>query len=284
MLPISFSKNWLDFFPRTNYHVRSAEKLESMDIRIGCCGFPVAREKYFQQFNVVEIQQTFYQPPRYETALKWRATAPPEFEFTLKAWQLITHPPTSPTYRRLKETITNEKKRHYGFFCPTEEVFTAWEETARIARVLATRVIIFQCPSSFTPTDEHLENMYLFFSSIERIGFSFIWEPRGLWPEDTIKKICEELKLIHCVDPFKNEPVSGVFTYLRLHGKDGYHYRYTDEELNSLTEKVNKRKHLTYVMFNKSNMFDDARRFRALLPHSREVRSASKKRRGREGK
>jgi len=255
-----------------------------MDIRIGCCGFPVAREKYFQHFNLVEIQQTFYQPPRPATVLKWRATAPPDFEFTLKAWQLITHPPTSPTYRRLKEMITDEKKGRYGFFSPTEEVFAAWEETARIAGALATRVIIFQCPSSFTPTDEHVENMHHFFSSVERKGFSFIWEPRGLWPEDTIRKICEELKLIHCVDPFKNEPVSGVFTYLRLHGKDGYTYRYTDEELNCLAEKVKKRKHLTYVMFNNRDMFNDAHRFRALVSHAREIRSASKKRRGREGR
>ncbi|HIC91498.1 MAG TPA: DUF72 domain-containing protein, partial [Syntrophaceae bacterium] len=71
-------------------------------IKVGCCGFPKAKGIYYQQFKVVEIQQTFYQIPRVSTVQKWREEAPPDFEFTLKAWQLITHPSQSPTYRRLK--------------------------------------------------------------------------------------------------------------------------------------------------------------------------------------
>jgi len=31
-----------------------------MNIKVGCCGFTVARWKYYGQFNVVELQQTFY--------------------------------------------------------------------------------------------------------------------------------------------------------------------------------------------------------------------------------
>ncbi|MCP2619421.1 DUF72 domain-containing protein [Candidatus Aminicenantes bacterium AC-335-K20] len=96
-------------------------------IKIGCCGFPVNRPTYYRNFNVVEIQQTFYQLPKIETALKWREEAPLDFEFTIKAWQLITHPSTSPTYKRLKITLQN--KENYGFFKPTKEVFSAWKET-----------------------------------------------------------------------------------------------------------------------------------------------------------
>ncbi|NIN51751.1 MAG: DUF72 domain-containing protein, partial [Nitrososphaeria archaeon] len=69
-------------------------------VKVGCCGFPGSRKGYFNDFNLVEIQQTFYKMPRLETAQRWRQEAPNEFEFTLKAWQLITHPPTSPTYRK----------------------------------------------------------------------------------------------------------------------------------------------------------------------------------------
>jgi len=36
-------------------------------IKVGCCGFTVARPKYFQTFLVVEIQQSFYQPPKQDT-------------------------------------------------------------------------------------------------------------------------------------------------------------------------------------------------------------------------
>ena len=57
---------------------------------IGCCGWPEARARYFEHFPVVELQTTFYQPPSPELAEKWRSQAPPEFIFSLKAWQLIT--------------------------------------------------------------------------------------------------------------------------------------------------------------------------------------------------
>jgi len=65
-------------------------------IKAGCCGLPQGKEKCFQQFKLVEIQQTFYRPPSIRTVKKWREDAPPNFEFSLKAWQLITHLPLSP--------------------------------------------------------------------------------------------------------------------------------------------------------------------------------------------
>ncbi len=70
-------------------------------VKVGCCGFPGGMRGYFSRFEVVEVQQTFYQPPRMETALRWRREAQADFEFVIKAWQLITHPSSSPTYRNV---------------------------------------------------------------------------------------------------------------------------------------------------------------------------------------
>ncbi|MEW6214692.1 MAG: DUF72 domain-containing protein [Nitrospirota bacterium] len=247
--------------------VRKEESFKSglsNGVKTGCCGFPVARQKYFRHFNVVELQQTFYQPPRLETAMKWRKDAPPEFEFTLKIWQLITHPPESPTYRKLNQAIPEKKKKYYGFFKPTDEVFSAWEEMNRIADVLKARAVVFQCPASFKPTGGNKQNLKRFFSSIERKDFYLVWEPRGPWQKEEIKALCEDLGLIHCVDPFKEESLYGEIAYFRLHGKDGYRYQYTDEELKALMAKVRQRKTLNYVMFNNVYMFEDARRFSEL--------------------
>ena len=47
--------------------------------------------EYFETFPLVEVQQTFYEPPAPRTLLRWREQAPDSFEFTMKAWQLITH-------------------------------------------------------------------------------------------------------------------------------------------------------------------------------------------------
>jgi len=53
---------------------------------------------YLSHFRLVEVHQTLYKMPKLETALRWRKQAPSDLEFTIKAWQLITHPATSPTY------------------------------------------------------------------------------------------------------------------------------------------------------------------------------------------
>lgn len=96
---------------------------------VGCCGFPASLEKYFQTLKLVEVQKTFYRPPMPSTATKWRESAPEEFEFTVKAWQLITHPPESPTYKKANLVIKN--RENYGFFKPTKEVFEAWKKPQR---------------------------------------------------------------------------------------------------------------------------------------------------------
>lgn len=117
-------------------------------IKTGCCGFSTAMENYFEKFGLVEVQKTFYKPPRVETARKWREAAPLKFEFTVKAWQVIT-----PTYRKAGITSKNG-----GFFKSTEEVFDAWKRTEEIAASLGSSIILFQTPSSF---EENKENVVL---------------------------------------------------------------------------------------------------------------------------
>ena len=88
---------------------------DSPQIKVGTCGFGrVKRPDYVKLFPVVEIQHTFYEPPEIETLEKWRAALPDDFECTLKAWQMITHEGTSPTYRRLKRPMTDKEAKAYG--------------------------------------------------------------------------------------------------------------------------------------------------------------------------
>ncbi len=232
-------------------------------LKIGCCGFPVGRKRYYEHFNCVEIQQTFYHPPRIETLKRWKEEAPDGFEFTLKAWQLITHTPKSPTYRRLKMEIPEKDAHLYGNFIPSDEVFSAWELTMDAARALDAKIVVFQSPSSFKPSSQNLKNMREFFSQLDRSDIQLAWEPRG-WPEDMILEVCKELDLIHVVDPFKGKGLWGKIRYFRLHGKGGYRYRYSEEDLLYLKERVITGEGSFYVMFNNIYMFDDAKRFKGL--------------------
>lgn len=231
-----------------------------MAVIIGCCGYSVKKEIYYDNFKVMELQQIFYKFPQEATIFKWRSQAPEDFEFCLKASQLITHSPSSPTYRRLKPSISPDKKKNYGFFRPTKEVMDAWESTRKYGRQLRAKIIIFQCPASFTPIDENKENMRKFFSAINRDDFIFAWEPRGNWQPQEIKQLCQQLKLIYCVDPVKMEPTYGQIAYFRLHGIGGYRYQYRDEQLKRVWQ-MSRNCVDAYVMFNNIYMFEDALRF-----------------------
>jgi len=233
-------------------------------VKVGCCGFAVARARYYENFEVLEIQKTFYQFPRLGTVLKWREEAPKVFEFTLKAPQLITHLPSSPTYRKLGYSIPDKQKPYYGFFKPTDMVFEAWEKTQKIAQLLEAKIVIFQMPPSFQPTVENKRNMKKFFRKIKRQGLRLVWEPRGKWEGKEIRSLCSELGLVHCVDPFKAEAVAGEFVYFRLHGMSGYRYRYTDRDLRKLKVKCKEKKEI-YCMFNNIYMFEDASRFKKMV-------------------
>lgn len=226
-------------------------------IKVGCCGFAVSKKIYFKHLSLVEIQQTFYQPPKLETGRKWREEAPENFEFTLKAWQLITHDPSSPTYRRLKIKIKEEQKKNYGFFKNTDEVKEAWQATKEFAKALGTKIIVFQCPASFTPSDENVKNIKSFFNRIDRDGLIFIWEPRGQWGMDQIERICKELELSPCIDIFNSNPPKGDLLYLRLHGKTGYRYKYSNDDLIKI-KRIAELYPQSYILFNNIYMYEDS--------------------------
>jgi len=232
---------------------------------VGCCGWSEAQSRYVNDFKTIELQTTFYQMPSTDVAKRWKALAPPEFRFCLKAWQLITHTPASPTYRRLRSKLSAEEGDLYGSFRPSEQVWLAWERTREIANVLDAEVIVFQCPKSFLPSRENIRNLNTFFHDVDRRERTFAWEPRGEdWSPELVRDLCAGNNLVHCVDPFQSDPAYGEDLYWRLHGKTGYRYRYTEEDLTELEDKLQRRQGVhrrSYVMFNNIYSKDDALRF-----------------------
>ena len=232
--------------------------------KTGCCGFRLTKRKYAEQFPVVEVQQTFYQPPKkLETLKHWRAEVPEDFEFTLKVWQLITHSCQSPSYRRLTTRFTPVELEQCGSFQSTPQVREAWDTMRACARTLSARLMLFQCPASFGPTPRNLTQMRQFFETVERDDLVFLWEPRGNWPESLVTTLCRDLDLVHVVDPFLAHTVTPKFVYFRLHGGKGFQHVYSNAELHKLRDMLPAGKP-AYVLFNNVNMIEDAERFREL--------------------
>ena len=244
------------------------------DIRVGCCGFQVSKRRYAEIFDLVEVQDTFYKLPSLETVRRWRRDVGRDsFEFSLKAWMVFTHSPSSPIWRRSGLPPDED----YGLLKPTKKNLESWEMFREVMRGLNSNIVIFQSPPSFRATDENMKNSREFFGSLVddlMIG----WEVRdeSWFRSEGFRRILEDLHITHVVDPLYESPVYGEFRYYRLHGsrKGGriiYSYRYSEEELLRLADVV-KRDIMgrNYVLFNNAYFsLESAKTFKEMLAHLR---------------
>ncbi len=226
---------------------------------MGCCGFPVRKEIYYGKFDCIEIQRTFYSMPEIKTAIRWKLEAPEGFIFTLKAPQHITHPASSPTYRKCKKDYG--RRENYGFFKDTLEIKRAYHDLREFALKLGVNYILFQTPSSFKPNKRNIANLINFFAKRQKDPFIFVLELRG-WEEVYVKRLIREIKFIQCVDPFKSSAVTQNIIYWRLHGKNGYNYKYTKNDLNRFIEMIKGKK--GFMFFNNAYMWEDALKFKEI--------------------
>ncbi len=259
-----------------------------MEIKIGTCGYGYYQppgnwkqkyksklQAYSDAFAVVELNRTFYKLPMVKTAQRWKEEVSPEFEFTLKAWQAITHSTDSPTWRKRKDALSEKEKKYFGDFRPNSAVIKAWEETKARADALEARVCVLQSPSSFKCTKANEDNLRRFTEKISRGSLNLAWEPRGNWNDfpERIKAVCRSLDLVHIVDLMRREPLSDhSIAYIRLHGLNekeyNVNYDYSKQELKELARKLKDLSgdHDTiYCMFNNMEMYANAETLGSLL-------------------
>jgi len=220
-------------------------------IKVGCCGFPTSKKRYYEAFDLVELNSTFYNYPKTKLVEKWRTEALGGFEFTVKAHQDISH-------------------NH--MLDLSEECIEAFERMKSICEILDSKILLVQTPSSFRPTPENMKRVRRFFSRIDRGRLMVVWETRGPdWDlprmRNELGRCLKELNVPHVTDPFRSMPTyTGKTAYFRLHGLGArmYYYQYSDMELKELAAKVKpfeKKAEAVYVLFNNLSMFEDGLRF-----------------------
>jgi uncharacterized protein YecE (DUF72 family) len=239
-----------------------------MQVLVGTCGFPTSRKTIYATLDAVELQETFYNMPNPERMAQLRREAP-NFHFTAKVFQGLTHPPDSPTYRR---TRGFKPTQDHGSLKPTKENLELWQQYTEAVAPLQPEVLVFQTPPSLKP-EPHI---YDFFTTITG-RWRLAWEPRGETYKNPrlIQKVAE-LGVIIAVDPLRREPPPSTLQYFRLHGlgkgEVNYRYKYTDDDLHRLAQIIkNTKADLIYVMFNNVHMREDATRFKQIIsqqPHA----------------
>jgi len=257
-------------------------------IKIGTCGYGYYQpeegwkekyesklQAYSEAFQTVEINKTFYKPPTFKTVEKWRKNAKEDFVFNFKAWQALTHPTSSPTWRNKKDQLSESQKENFGYLRPEEEIIEAWNQTKDIGKGLKADVCLIQTPGSFGYSEKNEKNMRELLKKIDRNDLNIAWEPRGDWKDKPkkVKEICNDLDLIHVVDILRREPTSNHhIAYIRLHGLNpdeyDYDYDYSEDELQELARKLNnlsEEKEKIYCMFNNYEMFKNAKRLEKIL-------------------
>jgi uncharacterized protein YecE (DUF72 family) len=153
-------------------------------------------EYYSQDFDTVEINNTFYQQPDNETFDHWRAQAPAGFLYAVKANRYLTH------MKKLKD--------------PREPLERFLHGATRLKGRLGP--ILYQLPPHWNRNLERLES----FARVLPAEFTHVVEFRQRdWLSDDTYKLLSEYNVSLCVhDMLRRHPrrVTGSIVYVRFHG------------------------------------------------------------------
>jgi uncharacterized protein YecE (DUF72 family) len=123
---------------------------------------------YATQFNMVEVDSSYYGMPAQDMSGLWVKRTPDSFTFDIKAFRLFTKHPTSPTTipKAVRDAFPDRlktKKRFYYRDLPREITGELWRrfEDALLPLDSAGKlgVVLFQFPSWFFPANENRDHI-----------------------------------------------------------------------------------------------------------------------------
>jgi uncharacterized protein YecE (DUF72 family) len=183
-------------------------------IRVGCAGFPVARERYWRALSFVEAD-TGGRMPRPDTLAGWRADMPAGAEASVQVYRLVTHGPEDGGFPAAGRALPKRRQPGCGAFRDTLEVYEAWLATRDAAKALGARFAVFETPPSFQPGPDRLRDLYRFFKGLKRGELTLIWQPRGAAWAKLGERVCADLGLVRGFDPLREPPPRGRVLYAR---------------------------------------------------------------------
>lgn len=211
------------------------------------------------QLPLVEIQDTFDEIPPIEDAARWRRS---RRNFSIVAWQVITHPRSSPSYRKLRSPIPEHAA--VGLFTHSRWTDEARERTKAFAHALGARAVLIRTPPAFRATPEHEARLENFVALASRPGLTVAWEwaPRSWAPERALG-LAERLGIAAAVDPLAGPIPGSDPVYLRVTDASTGNRPLGDADAKRIRDEVQGRR--GWVVFATTTAEDDALRLTGLL-------------------
>lgn len=188
---------------------------------------------YAEHFNSVEINSTFYRKPTTKTLHSWYEQTPEHFLFFIKIPQTITH---INQLQNVRQDI-NEFCRH-------------------ISNNLREKLggFLFQFPPSFVCIKDNLSNVL---NNLSPRFLNVVEFRHKSWWNEAVYEIMNEQGIVFCgVSISKDIPDDLIINhpdtlYYRLHGKPIlFKSEYSEEELQTLSEKITESYKNAFVFFN----------------------------------
>jgi len=192
---------------------------------------------YAGDFDIAEINTSFYRLPKQETVIKWVEKVPAHFMFCPKMSRYLTH------VKKLREP-EEPLQRFFGIFEPMKKQLGP---------------VLIQLPAQIKFNHEVVQHLYNLLSK-EYKDYSFAIEPRHpSWLEKESLQLMEEHHIAFVISqsgvgwPYE-EIVTDRNIYVRFHGPGKlYASKYTDEQLQEYAAKFKtwlKQGHDIWVFFN----------------------------------
>jgi uncharacterized protein YecE (DUF72 family) len=198
---------------------------------------------YSESFNFTEVNCTFYEYPQPRTVERWRRAVPPDFTFTVRCHQDLTH--------------------KIGLR-PVDEAYAVFSKMLSICQVLHAPVLHLLTPALQVLDKEKLKQTDDFLSTINTKGIRLAWEARSPMSEE-LTSLMQDYGIIHSVDLSRENPTYNTdILYTRLFGRGKHNiYQFTDQELEEIEHKAVKcEAKMIMVVFHGLRMSTDASRFK----------------------
>jgi len=208
---------------------------------------------YFQHFDTVELNNTFYRLPQRGALENWRDSTPEHFCFAAKGSRFLTH------RKKLKD--------------PEQGLGRYFEAIEILEHKLGP--ILFQLPPNWEVDACRFETFLRNLRAEHRYAFEF---RNPSWNCSEILQLLEQFRAAYCIyhlagyqSPLE---ITADFVYVRLHGPGGrYQGSYSDQELGFWADHIMDWKahvRAVYVYFDNDDTgyaVRDALRLRELVTH-----------------